>query len=100
MCDGPRSRENSNHDPRKEVAKNFLLNKLTGATQRFAIGLYEVDHDLAIARPQHAGRNFDNARKGGRVAHRSDTFAVPRISPEVFYSSEHARQRLPVPRKI
>ena len=53
------------------------------------------NYNCAIARPQHARRNFDNSREGGRIADRSDVFgAVPNIRPEVLCSPKRARQRL------
>jgi hypothetical protein len=49
----------SDHDPRLGVLECFLRNLLAGPRYRIAAGLDEVNDDVAIARPQYAGRKLD-----------------------------------------
>jgi hypothetical protein len=53
---------------------------------------HEVNNDLAVEQPQHTGRHFDNAGKGGWITDRSNAFTVPPVSAEVLGSLKCPRQ--------
>jgi hypothetical protein len=56
-----------------EFRKDLLLNDIL-ARHRIAAWLYEVYDQTALAWPQHAGFNYDNSCKGGRVADCTNAF--------------------------
>ena len=90
-------RTDSDHNPWKRVAEDFLLNDATiwDRVDRLAARLYEVDRNPAVAWPQHTRSNFDNSRKSGRIANRPDApWAVSRKNAKVFCSQERAYQGL------
>jgi hypothetical protein len=92
---GCRLRADSDHNPRKGVAKDFLPNDGVKERHRLAAWFYKANYNVAVAWPQHSRRNFDNSRKVGRIANRPDAFRpVPHIHPEMLCSAERARQRL------
>jgi len=92
---GCRLRADSDHNPGKGVAKDFLPNDGVKERHRLAAWFYKVNDNVAVAWPQHSRRNFDNSRKVGRIANRPDAFRpVPHIHPEMLCSAERARQRL------
>jgi hypothetical protein len=75
------------------VLKDFLPNHVRPRL-RLAAWLYEVHYNLAIVRPQHAGRNFDNPREGGRIANCPDALSMPHICCEILRSPKRACQTL------
>ena len=92
---GAQSRADSDHNPRKGVAKGFLPNKIAERPRyRLAARLYEVHDYRAISRPQDVRRDLDNPGEGCRIVNCPNAFAVPRIPAKVFGSSERARQWL------
>jgi hypothetical protein len=66
-----RNASDPDHKPRANVAEDFLLNDIW-PRHRFTAGLYKIHYDLAVARPQHPRRGFDDAGKRGRIANRPD----------------------------
>jgi hypothetical protein len=94
---GAQSLTDSDHDPWRDVTKDFLPSDTMGKRPiyRLAAWLYKVNYNLAIARPQYTRRNFDNPREGGRVANRPGAFrTMPHIRPEVLCPPKHTCQRL------
>lgn len=60
---------------------------------RRGAGLYEINGNGTIHRAQDTGRNFDNARKGSRVANRTNPFwTVPSVRAEVLCSAERVQR--------
>lgn len=57
---GCASRDYSDHDPREEITKRFLLDDMVKRNGLTA-GFYKVNYDRAIARPQGIRRNLDNS---------------------------------------
>src|SRR6266702_6338637 len=57
--------------------------------------LYEVNNNHPVARPQHSGRKFDDAREHGGIANRPEFFgAVSGKHAEMFGSKECSCYRL------
>jgi hypothetical protein len=93
ICD-VQSRVDSDHNPWDDVTKDFFLNDIK-PWHGLAAWLYKVNYNSAVARTQHTRRNFDDSRKGGRVANCPDAFrTVTHGTPEVLLSLEFSRQRL------
>src|SRR5262245_52280117 len=87
-------RAHPDHNPWNGVSENFFLYDVS-PIEWLAAWLDKVNHDTAVARPQHARRNFDHSGKVGRIANRPDAFRrVSHICPKVRCSPKRARQRL------
>jgi len=90
------ARPNCDHDPRKNVTKDFSPGYLGPRESCWmATRLNKVDRDLAVAGPQNTRRNFDNPGEGSRVANRPDAFrTIASKRYKVLRSLKRARQGL------
>ena len=56
----------SNHCPRHNILERHFLDN-TRPRNRLAVGLYEINNNFAIARPEQTGRKFKDAIECRRV---------------------------------